>query len=238
MQILEHHPYRRSAGCAVQLDHAAARDGRFGYRDMAVVPSSSTPSSSPSCSASCSGFPTAIRKKELQVQGRLPHRGAVLGGAGERGCRPLHHQRHADMSVSEAFFESFLRPDHHGGNGADRAGQSAQGVSLLPPAAAMARWHGIIVLAVAVLPLLGIGACSSIAPRSGARQDNKVTPRIAETAKALWFIYLLLTSSAPRVLDGGDDAVRCHLPLLLHLVGGGFSTHDASIGFFAARPST
>ena len=55
---------------------------------------------------------------------------------------------------------------------------------------------GIIVLAVAVLPMLGIGGMQLYrAETPGPVKDNKLTPRITETAKALWYIYLGLTLS-------------------------------------------
>ena len=53
---------------------------------------------------------------------------------------------------------------------------------------------GIIVLAVAVLPILGIGGMQLYrAETPGPMKDSKLTPRITETAKALWMIYLSLT---------------------------------------------
>ena len=53
---------------------------------------------------------------------------------------------------------------------------------------------GIIVLAVAIFPMLGIGGMQLYRTESpGPVKDNKLTPRITETAKALWYIYLSLT---------------------------------------------
>ena len=53
---------------------------------------------------------------------------------------------------------------------------------------------GIIVLAVAILPMLGIGGMQLYrAETPGPMKDTKLTPRITETAKALWYIYLGLT---------------------------------------------
>ena len=58
----------------------------------------------------------------------------------------------------------------------------------------MVRGMGIIVLAVAILPLLGVGGMQLYrAEMPGPLKDNKMRPRIAETAKALWLIYVLLT---------------------------------------------
>ncbi len=93
---------------------------------------------------------------------------------------------------------------------------------------------GIIVLAVAVLPMLGIGGMQLYrAETPGPVKDNKLTPRITETAKALWYIYLGLTVSCGIAywLAGMDvfDAV-CHSFSTVAI--GGFSTHDLSIGYF------
>ena len=53
---------------------------------------------------------------------------------------------------------------------------------------------GIIILAVAILPLLGVGGMQLFkAEFSGPSKDAKLTPRITETAKALWGIYLFLS---------------------------------------------
>ena len=93
---------------------------------------------------------------------------------------------------------------------------------------------GIIVLAVAVLPALGIGGMQLYrAETPGPMKDARLTPRITETAKAIWYIYLGLT-----VVCGGAyyfagmsgfDAV-CHAFSTVAI--GGFSTHDASLGYF------
>jgi trk system potassium uptake protein TrkH len=93
---------------------------------------------------------------------------------------------------------------------------------------------GIIVLAVAVLPMLGIGGMQLFrAETPGPVKDNKLTPRITETAKALWFIYLGLTvaCSAAYWVAGMNffDAIA-HAFSTVAI--GGFSTHDASIGYF------
>ena len=93
---------------------------------------------------------------------------------------------------------------------------------------------GIIVLAVAILPMLGIGGMQLYrAELAGPMKENKLTPRIAETAKALWYIYLTLTVAAGLAfwLAGMTpfDAVG-HAFSTVAI--GGFSTHDASMGHF------
>jgi trk system potassium uptake protein len=93
---------------------------------------------------------------------------------------------------------------------------------------------GIIVLAVAILPLLGVGGMQLYrAEASGVAKNEKLTPRITETARALWLIYLALTAACALAYRVADmtwfDAVG---HAFTTVATGGFSTHDASIGHF------
>ena len=93
---------------------------------------------------------------------------------------------------------------------------------------------GLIVLAIAILPLLGIGGRQMFkAETPGPMKDAKMTPRIAETAKGLWLVYLGVTVTCILGFQWAGmswfDAI-CHGFSTMGL--GGFSTHDASFGFF------
>ena len=93
---------------------------------------------------------------------------------------------------------------------------------------------GLIVLAIAVMPILGIGGGQLYkADIPGAMNDQKLTPRITETAKALWIIYFGLTvlCAALYWLAGMNtfDAIAHSLSTVSI---GGFSTYDESIGHF------
>lgn len=93
---------------------------------------------------------------------------------------------------------------------------------------------GIIVLAVAILPMLGIGGMQLYRTETpGPVKDAKLTPRITETAKALWFLYVFLTASCALAywLAGMNlfDAI-CHSFSTIAI--GGFSTYDGSMGHF------
>ena len=93
---------------------------------------------------------------------------------------------------------------------------------------------GLIVLAIAVMPLLGIGGGQIYKTEiPGAMGEQKLTPRIKETAQALWSIYFSLTIACALLyyLNGmsGFDAIS-HAMSTVAI--GGFSTHNESIGFF------
>lgn len=93
---------------------------------------------------------------------------------------------------------------------------------------------GIILLAVALLPILGVGGMQLYrAEVSTPDKDSKLTPRIAETARSLWLIYLTLTVACALSYAWADmswfDAI-CHSFSTVAI--GGFSTHDLSIGWF------
>ena len=93
---------------------------------------------------------------------------------------------------------------------------------------------GLIVLAIAILPLLGIGGRQMFkAETPGPMKDSKMTPRIAETAKGLWLVYLGVSIACVLSYRWAGmtwfDAI-CHMFSTMGL--GGFSTHDTSFGFF------
>jgi trk system potassium uptake protein TrkH len=138
------------------------------------------------------------------------------------------------LSFTDAFFETM--------SGLSTTGATVLvGLDDLPPSINLWRhalcWYGgmgIIVLVVAILPLLGVGGMQLYkAETPGPVKNEKLTPRITQTAKALWFVYFLITIACILSLRvaGMDwfDAV-CHAFAAMAL--GGFSTHDASVGYF------
>jgi trk system potassium uptake protein TrkH len=138
------------------------------------------------------------------------------------------------LSFTDAYFETM--------SGLTTTGATVLvGLDNLPPAINIWRHElnwlgglGIIVLAVAILPLLGIGGRQLFkAETPGPMKEAALTPRIADTARNLWVVYLAITATCILALKwaGMDwlDAV-CHSFSAMGL--GGFSTHDASIGYF------
>ncbi len=96
---------------------------------------------------------------------------------------------------------------------------------------------GLIVLAVAILPLLGVGGMQLYkAETPGPMKETKLTPRITQTAKALWLIYAAVTLACVLAFGFAGmtwfDAV-CHAFATMSL--GGFSSHDASFGYFDSQ---
>ncbi len=155
----------------------------------------------------------------------------VLGSV---GALPFLFADHPDLSVTDAFFESFSALTTTGAT-------SLVGLDSLPKAILfyrqMLQWFGgmgIIVLAVAILPILGVGGMQLYrAEMPGPLKDNKMRPRIAETAKTLWLIYLTLTIACALALWGAGMSVFDAIGHSFSTIAlGGFSTHDASIGYF------
>ncbi len=138
------------------------------------------------------------------------------------------------LSFTDAYFETM--------SGITTTGATVlTGLDVLPPSINLWRHElnwlggmGIIVLAVAVLPLLGIGGRQLFkAETPGPMKDSALTPRITETARNLWLVYAAITLAciASLKLAGMNwlDAI-CHAFAAMGL--GGFSTHDASVGYF------
>lgn len=150
------------------------------------------------------------------------------------GALPFALAEYPHLSITDAFFESI--------SGLTTTGATViTGLDDLPKSILYYRQQlqwlggmGIIVLAVAVLPMLGIGGMQLYrAETPGPMKDSKLTPRITETAKALWYIYLGLTVACAlgywlagmTVFDAVGHAFST-------VAIGGFSTHDASMGYF------
>ena len=158
-------------------------------------------------------------------------------GLGIAGAVPFYLSEYPHLSITDAVFESM--------SGLTTTGATViTGIDDLPKSILFYRQElqwlggmGIIVLAVAILPLLGIGGMQLYkAETPGPLKDAKMTPRITETAKALWYIYLSMTVACALLywLAGMSlfDAIA-HSFSTISI--GGFSTHDLSIGFFDSR---
>lgn len=143
-----------------------------------------------------------------------------------------------DLSAIDAYFEAVSGLTATGGT-------VLRGLDELPLSINLWRtfmhWlggMGVIVLVVAILPLLGIGGRQLFkAEVPTPMKESSLTPRIAETAKGLWFTYALLTAACGvslwlAGLDGWEALIHA-----FSIVGlGGFSSKDASLGHFGSVP--
>jgi trk system potassium uptake protein TrkH len=150
---------------------------------------------------------------------------------------PLMHHFHgagAPISFTDAYFEAV--------SGLTTTGSTALvGLDALPASINLWRcflqWMGgmgILVLAVAILPLLGVGGSQLFrAEASGPMKDTKLTPRITETAKGLWTVYVV--ASVLCVLAywaAGMPAIDAWMHMFTTVSLGGLSSHDASFAHF------
>ena len=157
---------------------------------------------------------------------------------GVSGALPFWLSPVPDLSLTDSVFESL--------SGLTTTGATViLGIDDLPHSMLWYRQQlqwlggmGIIVLAVAVLPMLGVGGMQLYrAETPGPMKDAKLTPRITETAKALWYIYLSLTiACALCYWFAGMSAFDAIGHAFSTVAIGGFSTHDASIGYWDSTP--
>ena len=179
-------------------------------------------------------FPNHRHKSELKAREGFLIVVLFWATLGSVGAIPFLMSSSVDMNLATAFFESF--------SGLTTTGATTiEGLDLLPKSILfyrqMLQWFGgmgIIVLAVAVLPMLGIGGMQLYrAETPGPVKDSKMTPRIAETAKALWYVYLCLTVACMLAFWLAGMSLFDALAHSFSTVSiGGFSTYDSSMGYF------
>ncbi len=179
-------------------------------------------------------FPARNEKRELRLRDGFLVVVAFWTVLSLAGSAPLMLSEAPHLSVTDAVFESVSALTTTGAT-------VITGLDDLPRSILFYRqqlqWMGgmgIIVLAVAILPMLGIGGMQLYrAETPGPIKDAKLTPRITETAKALWYIYLALTVACGLAywlagMTPFDSVAHSFSTVAI----GGFSTHDASMGYF------
>lgn len=177
---------------------------------------------------------TQRANSELQIRDGFFVTAAFWIVLGLYGSLPFLLSDAIEVSVFDAIFESV--------SGLTTTGATVlAGLDSLPQSILLYRqllqWLGgigIIVLAVAVLPMLGIGGVQLYrAESTGPAKDTKLTPRITSTAKALFSIYLGLTfACALAYYLVGMSVFDAISHAFSTIAIGGFSTHDASMGHF------
>jgi trk system potassium uptake protein TrkH len=180
-------------------------------------------------------WPVRNRRREMRLRDGFLVVALFWIVLGLFGAAPFLLATTPDMSFTDAVFESM--------SGLTTTGATVlAGLDVLPPAILFYRqqlqWFGglgIVVLAVAVLPMLGVGGMQLYrAEMPGPLKDAKLTPKITQTAKGLWYVYVGITILCCLAYWAAGmtlfDAI-CHSFSTVAI--GGFSTHDASFAYFA-----
>lgn len=139
-----------------------------------------------------------------------------------------------DLSVSKAYFEAVSGLTATGGTVLSGLDELPASINLWRGEIVWLGGMGLIVLAVAILPLLGVGGRQLLnAEIPGPMKENKLTPRIAETAKGLWTIYTSLTLGCMIAYYwAGMDEFDAVMHAFTTMGLGGFSSHDASFAYW------
>lgn len=182
-------------------------------------------------------LPYRHHKRELKIRDGFIVVVMFWTALGMVGALPFILEDDVPISISDAIFESF--------SGLTTTGATVlSGLDTMPHAILWYRQQlqwlggmGIIVLAVAILPMLGIGGMQLYrAEMPGPTKDNKLAPRISETAKTLWLIYVALTiACATAYWFAGMNWFDAIGHSFSTVAIGGFSTYDASIGHFDSQ---
>jgi trk system potassium uptake protein TrkH len=179
-------------------------------------------------------FPTYNSQEELRTRDGFLVTALFWAVLALFGALPFIFSGATEMSITDAIFEAL--------SGLTTTGATViVGLDSLPQSILYYRQQlqwlggiGIVVIAVAVLPMLGIGGMQLYrAEIPGPVKDNKLTPRITETAKALFAIYLTLTIACGFAYWVAGMSLFDAIGHAYSTVAiGGFSTHDSSMGFF------
>ncbi|WP_024850241.1 TrkH family potassium uptake protein [Hydrogenovibrio kuenenii] len=179
-------------------------------------------------------YPTRNNHHELKIRDGFLIVVIFWTALGFAGAIPMYFASNTFMPPTDAIFESFSALTTTGAT-------VLTSLDTLPHAILWYRQQlqwlggmGIIVLAVAILPMLGIGGMQLYrAEAPGPVKDSKLAPRISETAKALWLIYLGLTlACAFAYWVAGMNWFDAFAHSFSTVAIGGFSTHDLSIGYY------
>ncbi len=179
-------------------------------------------------------WPVRDRVRELRVRDGFLIVALFWAVLGVAGAVPLMLSTEVEMSLTEAVFESV--------SGFTTTGATVlTGLDSMPQSLLYYRvqieWLGgigMVVLAVALLPMLGVGGMQLLrAETPGPVKDSKLTPRITETAKVLWIIYAAITVACGLAYWlAGMSPFDALAHSFSTVATGGNSTHDANLGYF------
>lgn len=140
--------------------------------------------------------------------------------------------------VTNAFFETVSGYTTTGSSVVDDIEALPEGILLWRSLTHWIGGMGIIVLAIAILPLLGIGGMQLFAAEAPGPSADKLHPRITDTAKRLWLIYVGYTAAETLLLSvAGMSFFDALNHALATLSTGGFSTKNSSLAFWNDNPA-
>ncbi len=179
-------------------------------------------------------WPVRHKRRELRLRDGFLVVAAFWVVLGIAGAVPLLLAERPDMSSIDSLFEALA--------GFTTTGATVLvGLDDLPKSILYYRQQiqwlggiGIVVLAVALLPMLGIGGMQLLrAETPGPVKDARLTPRITETAKALWIVYVTITALCAFGYWAAGMPMFDAISYSFSTVStGGFTPHDASLGFY------
>ncbi len=179
-------------------------------------------------------LPVRKQHRELRLRDGFLVVAAFWVVLGLAGAVPLVLSSNPDIPLTDAVFEAV--------SGFTTTGATALvGLDNMPESLQYYRHQiqwlggiGMVVLAVALLPMLGIGGMQLLkAETPGPVKDSRLTPRITQTAKALWLVYVLITAGcAASYWAAGMTPFEAIGHSFSTVSTGGFSNHDANLAYF------
>lgn len=150
------------------------------------------------------------------------------------GALPLMLSTHLDLGLTDAVFEAVSGLTTTGASVLNNIDHLSHAVLYYRQQLHFLGGMGVVILAVAVLPMLGIGGLQLYqAEIPGPAKDTKLTPRIAETAKALWYIYFGLTMLCSAAYWAAGMPLFNAIGESYSTVStGGFAMHDESMQYY------
>lgn len=152
------------------------------------------------------------------------------------GAFPFYYAPLPNISLVDSFFESVSGITTTGSTILTKIDDLPHAVLYFRQQTQFLGGIGIIILAVAILPMLGVGGMQLYrAEITGPMKDNKLTPKITETAKAIWFIYVVMTVFCALSYWAGGMSLFDAISFSFGTVStGGFAPHDASMSFYTS----
>ncbi|RVU83471.1 potassium transporter [Leucothrix sargassi] len=189
------------------------------------------------CGGAVVWYPVRAQSSELRLRDGFLVVVLFWAVLGVSGALPLVLSQQLEISVTDAVFESISALTTTGATVITSLDDLPRSILFYRQQLQWLGGMGIIVLAVAILPILGVGGSQLYrAETPGPVKDTKLTPRIKETAKLLWLIYFGFTvACAVSYKIAGMNWFDAIGHSFSTVAIGGFSTHDKSMGYFESN---